>query len=210
MPHRFKKLLEKITREKAPGPSTTFSIFHMLRAIELIAERTIGRSKIAEELEIGEGAVRTMINRLKDAELISTSKLGCTLTNKGLNLWNEHKTVFRRKAEIEKNQLTLAEHNLAILVKNSGHKVKSGMKQRDTAIMTGATGATTIICKGGHLMIPSVSNNMAEDFSKAANQIIKLLKPEENDAIVIGSASSLLKAEYGALAAAWTLLNDCD
>jgi hypothetical protein len=48
---------------------------------------------------------------------------------------------------------------------------------------------------------------VAKDFPKAADQIVSLLKPEENDIVIIGSADTLGKAEYGALAAAWTLLN---
>jgi predicted transcriptional regulator len=209
MPHAFKQILEKIAGEKAPGPSPTFSVLHMLRAIELVANKAIGRSKLAEELGVGEGVMRTMINRLKDADLITTSKLGSTLTSKGLKLWNEYKMVFRRKVEIGKNELTLADYNVAILVKNRGHKVKSGMKQRDAAIMVGARGATTIMFKGERLIIPSVSDNMTKDFPKVANQMVRLLQPGENDVIVVGSADSLVKAEYGALAAAWTLVNDC-
>ena len=209
MPHAFKQILEKITGEKAPGPSPTFSVLHMLRAIELVANKAIGRSKLAEELGVGEGVMRTMINRLKDADLITTSKLGCALTSKGLKLWNEYKMVFRRKVEIGKNELTLADYNVAILVKSRGHKVKSGMKQRDAAIMVGAKGATTIMFKGERLIIPSVSDNMTKDFPKVANQMVRLLQPGENDVIVVGSADSLVKAEYGALAAAWTLVNDC-
>jgi predicted transcriptional regulator len=209
MPHAFKQILEKIMGQKAPGPSPTFSVFHMLRAIELIAKKATGRSKLAEELGIGEGAVRTIISRLKDAGLITTSKLGCALTSKGLKLWDEYKTVFGRKVGIGKSELTLAEYNFAILVKKRGHKVKSGMEQRDAAIMVGASGVTTIMFKEGCLIIPSVSDNIAKDFPKAANQIFRLLQPEENDVIIIGSADSLGKAEYGTLAAAWTLVNDC-
>lgn len=209
MPYTFKQLLEKITGEKAPGPSPTFSIFHIVHAIELIAEKIIGRSKLAEELEVGEGTVRTIIRRLKDTGLITISKTGCVLTDKGLRLWNEYKTVFRKRVEIGKSELTIADYNFAILVKNCGDKVKSGMEQRDAAIMVGAKGATTIMFKKGRLIVPSVSNNIAKDFPRAANQVIRLLQPEENDVIVIGSADSLGKAEYGTLAAAWTLITDC-
>ena len=208
MPHAFKQILEEITGGKVPGPSPTFSVFHMLRAIELISNKAIGRSKLAEELGVGEGAMRTMINRFKDAGLITASKLGCILTSNGLKLWNEYRTVFKRKVGIGKSELTLADYNVAILVKNHGHKVKSGMKQRDAAIMVGAKGATTIMFKGERLIIPSVSDDITKDFPKEANQMVRLLQPEENDAIIIGSADSSRKAEYGALAAAWTLVND--
>jgi hypothetical protein len=74
--------------------------------------------------------------------------------------------------------------------------------------MVGANGATTIILKEGHLIIPSVSDDVAEDFPKAANQIVRLFQPEENDVMVIVSGDSSEKAEYGALAAAWTLVDN--
>jgi len=209
MPYTFKQLLEKITSEKAPGPSPSFSVFHLLHAIELISEKTIGRSKLAENLKVGEGAVRTIINRLKDAGLVAISRDGCTLTSEGLRLWREYKSIFKKKIEIGKNELTLANRSFAILIKDRGHKVKSGVEQRDAAVMAGAKGATTIMFKEGRLKIPSVSDDVTKDFPNAANQIVRLLEPEENDVIIIGSADSLGKAEYGTLAAAWTVLNDC-
>jgi predicted transcriptional regulator len=207
MPYTFKQILEKIAGEKAPGPSTTFSLFHILNAIEIMAKQPIGRGMLAENLKVGEGAIRTIINRLQKAGLIATSKAGCVFTKKGLSLWKEYKSIFKEKIEIGKNELTLAEYNFAILVKNHAHKVKSGIEQRDAAVMAGAKSATTLLFKGQRLLIPSVSNNVAKDFPKAANQILKLLKPEENDAIIIVSASSPEKAQYGTLAAAWALLN---
>jgi predicted transcriptional regulator len=208
MPGTFKGFLEKISSEKAPGPSPSFSLFHMLQAIELIAERPIGRNKLAENLNVGEGAIRTIIERLKDAGLITMSRAGCTLTSKGTKLWKEYKSALK-KIEIRKSELALAEYSSAILIKNSGHKIRSGVEQRDAAVKAGARGATTIIFKEGRLIIPSVSSNMTNDFPQAADQIIRLLKPGENDAIVIGSGNSLSEAEHGVLAAAWTLLDDC-
>lgn len=208
MSNKFKQVLERVAREKAPGPSPTFSVLHVLHAIELIAERQIGRGKLAEKLRVGEGAARTIISRLKEAGLISTSKVGCALTDEGLRLWNEYRLTFKKKVEIGKKELTLANCNFAILAKNCGHKVKSGMEQRDAAVIAGAKGATTVLYKDGCLMIPSVSDNAVRDFPETANKIIELLQPEDNDVIVIGSADSLEKAEYGALAAAWTLINN--
>lgn len=54
MPHGFRELLEKITSEKTLGLPPPFCIFHTLRVVELIGEKAIGCSKLAEELEIGD------------------------------------------------------------------------------------------------------------------------------------------------------------
>ncbi|MEM3672703.1 MAG: DUF4443 domain-containing protein [Candidatus Bathyarchaeia archaeon] len=180
-----------------------------MRAFELIAEKPTGRRKLAENLNVGEGAIRTIISRLKDAGLVTTSNAGCILTDKGLRLFKEYRSFFKKKIEIRKNELTIAKHSIAVLIKNCGHKVKSGVEQRDAAIMAGAKGATTMLFKKGRLIIPTVSDDVAKDFPETASQILTSMNPEEGDVIVVSSADSLEKAEYGALAAAWMLLDDC-
>lgn len=209
MPPKFKQLLEKIAKEKAPGPATTFSALHLLRAIELVAEKSIGRAKLSEELKVGEGAVRTIITRLKEAGLISTSKAGCSLTVKGRKLWEEYRKFITKKLEVERCELMNAKHNVAVLIKNRGHKVKTGIEQRDAAVKTGAKGAVTIIVKDGRFIVPSVSDNFSREYPDTTQQITKLMQPEENDVIIIGGADTPDIAEHGAMAAAWMLLDDC-
>jgi len=182
-----------------------FSIFHLLLALELVAEKPMGRSTLAHKLNVGEGAIRTIIGRLKNAGLITTSKAGCNLTKEGLNLWKEYSSIVK-KAKIGKSELTSTECNFAVLVRNQGHELKSGIEQRDAAVMAGAKNATTMMLKGGKLVIPSVTKDLAKDFPRAANQM-KILQAKEMDVIVIVGADSIQKAEYGALAAAWTLLD---
>jgi len=207
MTSAFKQFIESVAGEKAPGPSTTFSVAHIFCALELVAEKPIGRNKLAEKLNVGEGAVRTIINHLKDAGLIVTSKAGCTLTAKGVSVWKKFEEFFPKRGEIGKTELTTAEHNYAFLVKNSGHKVKSGIEQRDAAIVAGAKRAVVIVSKGGHLIIESVSNNIEKEFPKATNQIFKVIQPEDNDVIVIAGADVLQKAKHAAFAASWALLD---
>lgn len=206
MPHAFRNALERIADQKGPGPSATFSVFHLVRALELVAGEEIGRSKLAGELGVGEGAIRTIIERLREAGLIATSRKGCALTDKGMGLWKTY-TSELRKIEIPKSDLTLGKFNCAILVKNAGARVKSGIEQRDAAVMTGAKNAITMMVRRGRLTIPSVSEDVGKEFPRAATELLRALKPDENDAIVIAGADTFEKAEYGAIAAAWVLLD---
>jgi len=204
----FKKFIESLASPKGPGPSTTFSMFHIFFALELVAKKPIGRNKLAEKLNVGEGAIRTIISRLKDAGLIVTSKEGCNLTDKGLSVWKNFEAVFPTRAKIEKTALTTSKYNYAFVVKNKGHKVKSGIDQRDAAIMGGARRALVIVFKNGSLKIESVSNSVEKDFPEAANKILKDLKPEDNDVIIIAGADNPLKAKRGAFAASWVLIGN--
>jgi predicted transcriptional regulator len=206
MPATLRKLVENLVGERAPGPTAAFSVPHLLLALELIAEKSFGRNRLAEELDVGEGTVRTLIGRLRDADLISISKAGCSLTKKGSKLWKEIKSNFKKTA-IEKSELAFTDFDVAVLVRKRACAVSSGMEQRDAAVMTGAKGATTVLFKKGRLVFPSSDMDVTKSSPKASSQIMKLLKPEENDVIVIVSSDNRKKAEYGALAAAWTLLD---
>lgn len=135
MASTLKQFIQETTEKKAPGPSITYTPFHIFCALELIAKEPLGRNKLAEKLSVGDGAVRTIINRLKEADLILTSKEGCVLTQKGQETWKQLEEVFPKRAEIAQTELTTSQYNYAFLVKNCGNKVQSGIDQRDAAII---------------------------------------------------------------------------
>jgi predicted transcriptional regulator len=204
----FKPLIESLASPKGPGPSTTFSMFHIFYALELMAEMPIGRNKLAKKLGVGNGAVRTIISRLKGSGLIVTSTEGCLLTDKGLSVWKNFEAIFPRREEFRKTALTTSAYSYTFLVKNKADRVKSGIDQRDAAIMGGARRALVIVFKNGSLMIESISNSLEKDFPEAADVILKDLKPEDNDVIIIAGAGSPLKAKRGAFAASWVLIDN--
>jgi predicted transcriptional regulator len=210
MNSQFKRFIESLASPKGPGPATTFSMFHIFYALELLAEKPIGRNKLAEKLNVGEGAIRTIVSRLKEAGLIVTSKEGCILTDKGLSLWKSFVEVYPKRSEIGKTALTTSKFNYAFLVRNKAHKVGSGIDQRDAAIMGGARRALVIVCRNGRLMIESVSNSIEEEFPEAAGEILEKLGPEDNDVVVIAGADDPLRARRGAFAASWILIGDSE
>ncbi len=203
----LKKFINEVADKKAPGPSTTFTIFHIFYALELMSQKPLGRNRLAEKLNVGDGAVRTIINRLKEAGLIETSKEGCLLTEKGLDTWRQFEEFFPVRVDLPKSELSTSDFNYAFLVKNSGQKVQSGIDQRDAAIIAGARKAMVVVYRNGHLSIESVSDNIAEQYPEAASQILKELKPQDNDVIIVAGAETKLKAKRGAFAASWSLLS---
>jgi predicted transcriptional regulator len=205
----LKKFLESLLEGKAPGPYPSFSILHIIKALELISKtQQLGRGRLSEELKIGEGVTRTLIERLKDADLVSASRKGCSLTAKGEKVWSEFQSIFPKKIELNKNELTSTACNVAVQVSGGGNKVRAGLEQRDAAMIAGARGAITIISRKQKLFIPTISEDISRDFPGIYSQITELLKLKENDAVVIGNADNWNQAEYGALAAAWTLISN--
>jgi predicted transcriptional regulator len=203
----LKKYMQQISGKKAPGPSTSFTIFHVFYALELLAQHPLGRNKLAEKLNVGDGAVRTIISRLREANLIETSKEGCNLTEKGIEVWQRFQEIFPKRVAVPQSELNTSEFNYAFLVKNSGQKVTSGIDQRDAAIIAGARKALVIVFKNGHLRIESVSDNIEKEYPQAIRQILLDFSPQENDVIVIAGGDTALKAKRGAFAASWSLIS---
>jgi DNA-binding MarR family transcriptional regulator len=201
----LKGFITGLAEIKSSGQSLSFSVFHLFYALELMSEKTVGRNKLAEQLNVGEGAVRTIVSRLVGASLMTTSKAGCTLTVEGLHVWREFEEVFPRRVEFLRTELTPSEFNYAFLVKGSGSKVGSGIEQRDAAIVAGAVRALVIVFRSGRLLIESVSDDIGEAFPKAASQILRDLEPQDDDVIVIAGGDTALKAMHGAFAASWSL-----
>jgi predicted transcriptional regulator len=203
----LKRFMQQIAEKRAPGPSTTFTIFHIFYALELMAQESLGRNKLAEKLQVGDGAIRTIISRLREAGLIETSKEGCNLTEKGCDFWRQFEEIFPKRVDLPKSELSASEFNHAFLVKNRGQKVESGIDQRDAAIIAGARKALILVYHKNHLSIASVSDCVEKEYPKAANQILALIAPQENDVVIVAGADTALKAKRGAFAASWSLIS---
>ena len=188
------------------GRFLSFSTFQLFYALQLMSQKTISRVKMAERLIVGEGAVRTILSRLVDARLVKTSKRGCMLTAEGLHVWHELNKVFPRRGEFSRTELTPSEFNYCFVIRNCADKVGSGIEQRDKAIVVGATRALVFVFQNGRLRINFVSDDIEKTFPDAARQIIKDYNPQENDAIIIASGETALKAMHGAFAASWSLI----
>jgi len=201
------KILRRLTEEKAAGPSPSFTELHLAKAIEIIGEKRIGRTKLSERLDIGQGVTRTLIDRLLDANLVKTSRLGCELTTSGLSILNQLRARLGHQAEVPRSSITVGPYNFGILVRNGGRKIRNGIKQRDAAVRAGAIGAVTLVFKRGLLCVPPMTEIAAKDWEETARRILDTFNAKDSDAIMICGAENMRKAEYGARAAAWTIID---
>jgi len=204
----FLEVIEKVAGKIAPGRFPLFTEAHVVKAIEEISiQKNVGRQKLSKELQLGEGAARTLVKHLKNEGLVEVSKLGITLSQYGRRMLSDLKAVLSEQIEVPFSSLTIGQFNIAILVRGKVKAVKYGLEQRDAAIMAGAKGATTLIFSKNKLTMPSASG---EDIFKGDialhNLLLSKLNPKEGDIIIIGSANEKISAEFGAKMAALQLL----
>ncbi|TAK19712.1 MAG: DUF4443 domain-containing protein [Nitrosarchaeum sp.] len=199
--------LQDIVSRKGSSKVLTFSIPHVLKALQLLAkERFVSRAMFGKEIHLGEGAVKTLILHLKEAKLVDSTKSGTFLTEKGRKLTNQIQSVIPKECKIKKCGIIQGKYNHAILLKNYSMTIKTGLEQRDYAILYGSSGCTTMICKNEKLVFPGDEKECFIKDVKTRNYLFENLCPNEGDVIIISSSDDPFVAEISAKnSALWTL-----
>jgi len=203
------KILETVARvaaKIAPGRFPSFAEAHVIEALEDISSLgTVGRLKLSKDLDLGEGEARTLIRHLKNEGLIEVSKSGISLSAAGKKFLSSLRAVLSEPVEMPFTPLTVGRFNVAVRVAGMKDSVKYGLEQRDSAIMAGAKGATTLIFTKNRLTMPSTEGDAPKRDVSILTALSKL-SLSEGDVIIIGSADEKIKAELGAKTAALQLL----
>lgn len=206
----------------------TFDYVHIILALIIFGKHPegIGRYRLKENLLIGSGTARSLINKLNEVSNYikvpeDNKRRGHILTDKGLKFLNSIK---KRIAFLEKGDIKFLKeiiiHEKKInayvaLVKQSSNKIISGIEQRDAAIKVNGSGATCLLYDGENLKYPSSS--MAESDEVKLNDDLKnyfKLKAnkynaelEKGDVIIVGLGNSPEKARLATLNSALTLID---
>ncbi|MEM0118071.1 MAG: DUF4443 domain-containing protein [Conexivisphaerales archaeon] len=197
------EVLKQIAYAEAKGPSPSFDIADIILAMITIDNTFIGRKRLALALGLGEGAIRTLISRLKESGLLETLASGCRLTSRGLQLNKEISSdiSFFDPPSIIPTSLHLS----GLVAKKLGRQVGKGLEERDAAVRAGADGAMILVVNEGRIIMPGVSDLSVEhpDHYRA---LMQTAKPEEEDLLVIAWAKEQKIAKKAALAVVTWLL----
>lgn len=202
--HTYVKTLQKVANRYAPSRALSFDIVHVFKTLQLIQERGhVSRDGLREELELGEGTVKTLLRHLKMQNLIESTNAGTTMTKNGNLFFSELSDSMPQEIGLSKCAITLGKYNYAVLVKHMSSAIRSGIEQRDAAIKMGASGATTLLFKENKFLIPRIDYDALKDDHHLSEQLIENLHPQDGDVLIIGSDNrSKKKAEFAAKSAA--------
>jgi hypothetical protein len=202
--HTYVKTLQKVANRYAPSRALSFDIVHVFKTLQLIQERGhVSRDGLREELELGEGTIKTLLRHLKMQNLIESTNAGTTMTKNGNLFFSELSDSMPREIGLSKCAITLGKYNYAVLVKQMSSAIRSGIEQRDAAIKMGASGATTLLFKENKFLIPRIDYDALKDNHLLSEQLIENLHPQDGDVLIIGSDNrSKKKAEFAAKSAA--------
>jgi len=198
----------KVAAVGGRGPSPSFTRAHFLLAFLTIgASGLIGRQALAREAGLGEGAARTVLRRLRDGGYVDVNASGASLTEKGKGVLLSLQSKLLPIVALEKSRLTMGNEQAAVGVRGGGRSLGNGIAQRDSAIMVGASGATSYVIRGSNFTVPGGSTDCEKDFPTGAWKLLrKRLAPKDGDVVIVCGAQDQLRAKLGAVSAALTLL----
>lgn len=201
--------LKSFTIRKYVGPQEYFNHIHVALLIYYLGEYAPkSRFEISKFLGLGEGSVRTILKRLKDNSIISVTKKGVYLSEKGLTFYKKFKKIFFLVVEDTIYSLAPGKYNVILLAKNMREKVFQGIEQRDQAIKYGATGAITLVYEKDNFKFPNTKETVEDLYpSEFWSRIKSLGKPEDGDVLIICFAGDRQKAYIGCFAAALSLFS---
>jgi len=209
----WKRAVEELALPADGRVPPAFKAYHAAVALLMIGrEQPLGRYELCQNLSIGEGSVRTLLRRLTDAGYITADgRQGQRLTKRGENLFAQIIEDVPMGLFLDLGTLTVFKYAYASLVRGRAERVVDGVRQRDEAIIQGGcnrAGATTLVMKRGMLVMPPDNYNVLLSNERETMLILESLRPQDGDAVVIGTSDDPNLAREVSMAAVMTLFED--
>jgi predicted transcriptional regulator len=206
--HMYVKALARIASRYVPSRILSFNSVHVFKVLQLIENKGhVSRNLLCKELSLGEGSVKTLVKHLKAQGIIESTKAGTTITPKGKRISEQFFSAIPTEMSLSKCSVALGKFNYAVLLKQYGFALKSGIEQRDAAIRMGAIGATSLLFMHNSFVMPGTDYDPLTKEPDTTRLLLEKLKPEDGDAIVIGSdMEDERRAELAAKNAALTTI----
>ena len=162
-------------------------VMFILETLErnLRSGKRAGRADVADSTCIGEGIVRTILTRLNNMGFLDITKRGITLSGTGIDFLD---TLGISLMDLERTDSAIGGYQVALLIKGKAELIQKGIEQRNSALKAGGDGCTTIICKGGRLILPPDWD--VDESSPSMSSQIRSHGIEEGDVVLIGGSNT--------------------
>ncbi|WP_457557111.1 DUF4443 domain-containing protein [Candidatus Harpocratesius sp.] len=208
----FTHLLQSLFQTKTIGPS--YKPSHILFVLYIIGKEKqgVGRYRIKKEVGLGEGSIKTLLNRLKDEDILQVEvarQRGHILTAKGIELFHHISSIIPHPFPLSNpdNKYVIGQEAYFSLLQPErlvSDYNRLTLAIRDEAIKVGGTGCTTLEFNGNRWF-----------FLDSSSYVVDLNIPVENNRLikkgtimVIGGGNSTTSAVLATFAACFRLIID--
>ena len=174
------------------GNLSNYTKLDILRCFLNIRTGT-SRNEIVTSLDLGEGTVRTILDSLKNRNLITSTRNGHSLTYKGLSLLGKINSM----VELKDAALDEYKHLKKSAIRLRASSSKKEYELRDIAVKNGAEAALVLRYDGSKLIMPNYNKKdyLYEELQNHFNLV-------KDDLVVVSMAKDKRWAEISNLAIA--------
>jgi hypothetical protein len=195
--HNYIKLMLAI--ESMVGNTPNYSQYDVIRCFLLLKKEPRSRKHITEKLAVGEGSVRSILDTLKERQLIASHQTGHRLTREGAALMDaihQHLVAISpvRLGEINSYPKT------GVLLRGIERGVNA-VELRDWSIRHGGLGALILRYDGGLAFASSQKSDLAA-YAASHDELNHVFEFRNHDMLVVCFAQSEKDATDAALAVA--------
>ena len=203
----LENILEK-WRRGSRGPLPQLTPLQLLNALVLVErEGPVGRRALSETLQLNDGVVRGLLERLAESRMVLVTVKGVQLSKMGKESLRKllRQLSIKKIISIDKSDLVSAISVMGVHATKLYKPGMTGIVQRDEAIKAGAEGSLTVAVLGKKLVIPPDNKSIAELAPRENARLRSELEPTDKDLIIIGFGKDPGRALAGALAAVLSL-----
>jgi predicted transcriptional regulator len=175
------------------GNQSNFTKIDILRCFVRFSQ-DIGRQQLSNDLFLGEGTIRSILNSLKSNNLLKSSNKGHFLSKQGIKELGKINSEVSAPKKLKVKCIYPEFKKIAIRIKKA-HNLKESYKLRDLAVKNGAEGAL-ILKFDKRLAAPD--SGYKYDYSEFDNSFEFM----EGDILIVAFSKDLSTAEIGAYSVA--------
>ena len=189
-----------IDRSDTPHRFTDADAFLLLEMVS--RNHGMSRRELSRSLGLGEGSVRTLMEKLKESDLLCVKQTGITIRPQGLEIL---RSLGMRTVRISVGEYVMGDHQFGAIVNDSSEKVFNGIDQRNIVIRTGGEGCTTWVNRDGRtIMLPDWDVDIHDpSLSKTIRDNAKM---GDGDVLIVAGGDTERVAMISAVTAALDLV----
>ncbi len=189
-----------IDRSDTPHRFTDADAFLLLEMVS--RNHGMSRRELSRSLGLGEGSVRTLVEKLKESDLLCVKQTGITIRPQGSEIL---RSLGMRTVEISVGEYVMGDHQFGAIVNDSSEKVFNGIDQRNIVIRAGGEGCTTWINRDGRtIMLPDWDVDIHDpSLSKTIRDNAKM---GDGDVLIVAGGDTERVAMISAVTAALDLV----
>lgn len=185
------------------GPPYRFTDADAFLSLEMISRsHGMSRKELSRYLGLGEGSIRTLMEKLKEFNLICVKQTGITIRPQGSEIL---RSLGIRTTKISVGGYVMGDHQFGAVISDSSERVFNGIDQRNIAIRTGGEGCTTWINREGRIiMLPDWDVDTHEP--SLSETIREKAQMGEGDVLIVAGGNTERVAMVSAVTAALDLI----